>query len=101
MQVVYNANKLSKLVNEKKKLQNWLDYYQLKLSRNPSKRPSKKVLHSSFSFLSFSFQHAIFSYPLTMSCEQTGFLGLWGNRVDAIDFYTSEIERLLKEVSST
>ncbi|XP_021822928.1 CSC1-like protein At3g21620 isoform X1 [Prunus avium] len=71
-QVVYNANKLSKLVNEKKKLQNWLDYYQLKLSRNPSKRPSKK----------------------------TGFLGLWGNRVDAIDFYTSEIERLLKEISS-
>lgn len=59
MQVVYNANKLSKLVNEKKKLQNWLDYYQLKLSRNPSKRPSKKVMHYSFSLLSFSFHHAI------------------------------------------
>ncbi|KAM2204753.1 hypothetical protein COP2_024734 [Malus domestica] len=70
-QVVYNASKLSELVNEKKKIQNWLDYYQLKFSRNSSKRPSKR----------------------------TGFLGLWGKRVDAIDFYTSEIERLSKEIS--
>ncbi|TQE01513.1 hypothetical protein C1H46_012876 [Malus baccata] len=70
-QVVYNASKLSELVNEKKKFQNWLDYYQLKFSRNSSKRPSKK----------------------------TGFLGLWGKRVGAIDFYTSEIERPSKEVS--
>ncbi|XP_048435130.1 CSC1-like protein At3g21620 isoform X1 [Pyrus x bretschneideri] len=70
-QVVYNASKLSELVNEKKKIQNWLDYYQLKFSRNSSKRPSKK----------------------------TGFLGLWGKRVDAIDFYTSETERLSKEIS--
>lgn len=70
-QVVYNANKLSKLVNEKKKFQNWLDFYQLKYSRNQSKRPAAK----------------------------TGFLGLWGNRVDAMDFYTSEIERLSKEIS--
>ncbi|KAM0955813.1 hypothetical protein ACFX2I_024069 [Malus domestica] len=70
-QVVYNANKLSELVNEKKKIQNWLDYYQLKFSRNSSKRPSKR----------------------------TGFLGLWGKWVDAIDFYTSEIERLSKEIS--
>lgn len=30
---------------------------------------------------------------------QTGFLGLWGNKVDAIDYYTSEIEKLSKEVS--
>ncbi|RXH67995.1 hypothetical protein DVH24_028142 [Malus domestica] len=58
LKVVYNASKLSELVNEKKKIQNWLDYYQLKFSRNSSKRPSKK----------------------------TGFLGLWGKRVDAIDF---------------
>lgn len=34
-------------------------------------------------------------------CKQTGFLGLWGNRVDAIDFYTSEIERLSEEVRNT
>lgn len=45
LQVVYNANNLSKLVDEKKKFQNWLDYYQLKYSRNPSKRPKTKVWH--------------------------------------------------------
>ncbi|XP_024033050.1 CSC1-like protein At3g21620 isoform X1 [Morus notabilis] len=70
-QVVYNANKLSHLVNEKKKTQNWLDFYQLRFSRNESKR----------------------------SMVKTGFLGLFGNRMDAIDFYTSEIERLSKEIS--
>ncbi|CAL5391162.1 unnamed protein product [Camellia sinensis] len=70
-QVVYNANELSKLVEEKKNRQNWLDYYQLKYARNQSKRPSVK----------------------------TGFLGLWGKRADAIDFYTSEIERISKEIS--
>ncbi|KAG8642261.1 CSC1-like protein At3g21620 isoform X1 [Manihot esculenta] len=70
-QVVYNANKLSELVNKKKKMRNWLDFYQLKYSRNQSKKPSLK----------------------------TGFLGLWGTRVDAIDYYTSEIEKLSKEIS--
>ncbi|XP_041003078.1 CSC1-like protein At3g21620 isoform X2 [Juglans microcarpa x Juglans regia] len=71
-QVVYNANRLSNLVKEKKKLQNWLDYYQLKYSRNQSLRPSSK----------------------------TGFLGLCGERVDAIDFYTSKIENLSEEIAS-
>ncbi|XP_052302676.1 CSC1-like protein At3g21620 isoform X2 [Populus trichocarpa] len=69
--VVYNANELSNLVNKKKKMKNWLDYYQIKYSRNQSRKPSLK----------------------------TGFLGLWGNRVDAIDHYTSEIERLSREIS--
>ncbi|XP_008803557.2 calcium permeable stress-gated cation channel 1-like [Phoenix dactylifera] len=68
-QVVYNANKLAKLVKEKKQMQNWLDYYQLKYDRNPSKRPTAK----------------------------TGFLGLYGKKVDAIEFYTSEVERLSKK----
>lgn len=45
MQVVYNANKLAKLVKKKKKMQNWLDYYHLKLSRNQSNRPLMKVAH--------------------------------------------------------
>lgn len=44
MQVVINANKLAKLVTKKKKMQNWLDYYQVKYSRNDSKRPTMKVL---------------------------------------------------------
>ncbi|XP_060217087.1 CSC1-like protein At1g62320 [Lycium barbarum] len=69
--IVYNANKLTKLVNEKKKKQNWLDYYQLKYTRNQSKRPTSK----------------------------TGFLGLCGKTVDAIDFNTSEIEKLSKKIS--
>ncbi|KAK3021946.1 hypothetical protein RJ639_046145 [Escallonia herrerae] len=42
-QVVYNANKLAKLVKEKKSKQNWLEYYQLKYSRNQSTRPMMKI----------------------------------------------------------
>ncbi|KAG7983389.1 hypothetical protein I3843_04G104100 [Carya illinoinensis] len=71
-QVVYNANRLSNLVEEKKRLQNWLDYYQLKYSRNQSKRPSSR----------------------------TGFLGLCGDRVDSIDFYTSKIENFSEEIAT-
>ncbi|PIN22378.1 hypothetical protein CDL12_04917 [Handroanthus impetiginosus] len=70
-QVVINANKLAKLVKEKKSKQNWLDYYQLKYSRNQSRRPVTK----------------------------TGFLGLCGETVDAIDYKTAEIERLTKEIA--
>ncbi|KAK6133231.1 hypothetical protein DH2020_032992 [Rehmannia glutinosa] len=70
-QVVINANKLAKLVKEKKGKQNWLDYYQIKYSRNQSQRPVTK----------------------------TGFLGLWGETVDAIGYQTAEIERLSKEIA--
>ncbi|XP_022140558.1 calcium permeable stress-gated cation channel 1-like isoform X2 [Momordica charantia] len=70
-QIVYDANKLAKLVEEKKKMQNWLDFYQLKYSRNQSVRATVK----------------------------TGFLGLWGDRVDAINYYSSKIESLSKEIS--
>jgi len=35
------------------------------------------------------------------SVFQTGFLGLWGNKVDSIDHHESEIEKLSKEVSTT
>uniref|UniRef100_A0A804MX73 CSC1-like protein n=1 Tax=Zea mays TaxID=4577 RepID=A0A804MX73_MAIZE len=68
-QVVYNANKLAKLVKEKAKMHNWLDYYQLRFERNASKRPTTK----------------------------TGFLGCFGTKVDAIEYYTSEIERIESE----
>jgi hypothetical protein len=51
-QVVYNANELAKLVEDKKKMQNWLDYYQLKYTRNKEQRPRVKM----------------------------GFLGLWGKK---------------------
>ncbi|KAL9392834.1 hypothetical protein Peur_016754 [Populus x canadensis] len=68
--VVCNANKLASLVKKKKKKQNWLDYYQLKYSRDQSQRPQMK----------------------------TGFLGLWGGKVDAIDYHISEIEKLSEEI---
>lgn len=70
-QVVHNANKLSKLVEEKKKKQNWLDYYELKFSRKPDLRPMTK----------------------------TGFLGLSGQKVDAIEYYAAEVERLTREIA--
>lgn len=69
-QVVINANKLAKLIKEKKSKENWLDYYKLKYSRNQSQRPMIKI----------------------------GFRGLWGEKVDAIDHQTSEIQRLSKEI---
>uniref|UniRef100_A0A1S4AMW2 CSC1-like protein At4g02900 n=1 Tax=Nicotiana tabacum TaxID=4097 RepID=A0A1S4AMW2_TOBAC len=68
-QVVYNANKLAELVEKKKSFRNWLTYYQTKYERNPVKKPKIK----------------------------TGFWGLWGKSVDAIDYYMTEIEKLGKE----
>ncbi|KAH6803411.1 early-responsive to dehydration stress protein [Perilla frutescens var. frutescens] len=65
-QGVYNAKKFAKLVKKRSKLQNWLDYNQLKFERNPEKRPTSKK----------------------------GFLGLWGEKVDSIDFYKKQIKDL-------
>ncbi|XP_014495664.1 CSC1-like protein At4g02900 [Vigna radiata var. radiata] len=68
-QVVYNANKLAAIVAQKKALQNWYIYYQNKYERDPSTRPTTR----------------------------TGFMGLVGTKVDAIDHYTESIETLSKE----
>ncbi|CAN4098199.1 unnamed protein product [Withania somnifera] len=68
-QVVYNANKLSELAEKKKSLHNWLTYYQTKYERNPEKKTKVK----------------------------TGFWGLWGKSVDAINYYMNEIEKLTEE----
>ncbi|KAI3680499.1 hypothetical protein L6452_35270 [Arctium lappa] len=70
-QVVCNANKLAKLVKTKRKKQNWLDYYHIKYSKNPSKRPMMK----------------------------TGFHGLWGAKVDAIEHHEAEIEKLTNQIA--
>ncbi|CAB4306119.1 unnamed protein product [Prunus armeniaca] len=71
-QVVYNANKLAKLVQKRKKMQNWLVYYRNKVSRSKnSTRPLMK----------------------------TGFLGLWGTKVDAIEYYETEIEKLSNDIA--
>ncbi|KAB5533732.1 hypothetical protein DKX38_016818 [Salix brachista] len=80
-QVVCNANKLASLVKKKKSKKNWLDYYQLKYDRNPLQRPLKKVLLN-----------------IQSDISQTGFLGLWGEKVDVIDHHTSEIEKLSEEI---
>ncbi|ONK62771.1 uncharacterized protein A4U43_C07F7970 [Asparagus officinalis] len=68
-QIVYNANALTKLVEKRKGLQNWLVYYENKFTRNPTKRPTTK----------------------------TGLFGIFGKRVDAIDYYNAEIEKLRNE----
>uniref|UniRef100_A0A1J3JFR4 Protein OSCA1 n=1 Tax=Noccaea caerulescens TaxID=107243 RepID=A0A1J3JFR4_NOCCA len=71
-QVVCNANKLTDLVNKKKKLQNWLDYYQLKYSRNNTQiRPMVKL----------------------------GCLGLCGQKVDAMEHYIAEVDKISKEIA--
>ncbi|XP_071726662.1 CSC1-like protein At4g02900 [Rutidosis leptorrhynchoides] len=67
--VVYNANKLAKMVDKKKDYRNRLIYYTNKFERKPNKRPTTK----------------------------TGFWGLWGKKIDAIDYYTEEIEKLSKQ----
>ncbi|KAG0498648.1 hypothetical protein HPP92_003339 [Vanilla planifolia] len=71
-QAVYNANGFAKLVRQKERLQNWLDYYQLKFERNPAKKPTGK----------------------------TGFLGLCGQTTDLIDYYSQRIGILNKRIDS-
>ncbi|KAK2995044.1 hypothetical protein RJ640_024487 [Escallonia rubra] len=70
-QAVYNANKFAKLVRKRERLQNWLDYNQLKFERHPEKRPNSKK----------------------------GFLGLWGESVDSIDYYKQQIKELDKRLT--
>ncbi|KAI6706781.1 hypothetical protein NL676_009743 [Syzygium grande] len=70
-QAVYDANKYAVLVRRRDRLQNWLDYYQLKFERHPEKRPTSKI----------------------------GFCGLWGRRVDSIDYYKEQIKILEKRMA--
>ncbi|XP_062146285.1 CSC1-like protein At1g32090 [Alnus glutinosa] len=71
-QAVYNANKYAKLVRQRERFQNWLDYNQLKFERHPEKRPTRK----------------------------TGFLGLCGERIDSIEYYKQQIKQLDKILTS-
>ncbi|GAB4834805.1 hypothetical protein Ancab_033073 [Ancistrocladus abbreviatus] len=70
-QAVYNGNKFAKLVRKRNRLQNWLDYNQLKFKRHPDKKPTRKK----------------------------GFLGLWGERVDSIDFYEQQLKELDRKMT--
>ncbi|KAL2551154.1 CSC1-like protein [Forsythia ovata] len=65
-QAVYNANEFARLIRKRDRLQNWLDYNQLKFERHPEKRPTSKK----------------------------GFLGLCGKSVDFIDLYKEQIKEL-------
>ncbi|XP_051216477.1 CSC1-like protein At4g02900 [Lolium perenne] len=68
-QVVYNANTLASLVEKKTGLQNWLVYYENQHAKNPEKNPTIK----------------------------TGLWGLWGEKVDAVEYYRTTIEELCKQ----
>ncbi|KAL3635792.1 hypothetical protein CASFOL_020339 [Castilleja foliolosa] len=70
-QAVYNANKFARLVRKRNRLQNWLDYNQLKFERHPDKRPTTK----------------------------RGFLGLWGEKMDSIDFYREQIKNFDRKMT--
>ncbi|KAF9689594.1 hypothetical protein SADUNF_Sadunf01G0108600 [Salix dunnii] len=70
-QAVYDANKFAKLVRKRDRLQNWLDYNQLKFERHPDKRPTRNK----------------------------GFLGLWGERVDSIEYYKQQMKHLEKNMA--
>ncbi|CAL8155585.1 unnamed protein product [Prunus armeniaca] len=67
-QAVYNANKFAKLARKRDRLQNWLDYNLLKFERHPDKKPTTKK----------------------------GFLGLWGESVDSIEYYKQQIKQFDK-----
>ncbi|PIA58791.1 hypothetical protein AQUCO_00500611v1 [Aquilegia coerulea] len=71
-QAVYNANKFARLIRQRERLHNWLDYNQLKFERHPDKRPTTK----------------------------TGFLGLCGTKVDSIEFYKQKMQELDKRIES-
>lgn len=70
-QAVYNAKKFARLVRQRNRLQNWLDYNQLKFERHPDKRPTRK----------------------------RGCLGLWGKRVDSIDYYKEQVKYFDKKLT--
>lgn len=46
LQVVYNANRLAKLVKKVNRWRNWLTYYETQFERDPEKRPRVKVFSS-------------------------------------------------------
>ncbi|KAL3626062.1 hypothetical protein CASFOL_029611 [Castilleja foliolosa] len=67
--VVYNANRLSRIVTKKKRLRSLLTYYETQFERNTTKRPRMK----------------------------RGCLGIFGKPVDAINHYKAQLERIIKE----
>lgn len=144
-QAVYDANKYAVLVRRRDRLQNWLDYYQLKFERHPEKRPTSKVslfisqclftwflghmplrlrtdtldlgqnatrkhAPSAMLLCNYAWHGSWFKIseqlvqelnPMIFffeSYSQIGFCGLWGRRVDSIDYYKEQIKILEKGV---
>ncbi|KAE9613258.1 putative calcium-dependent channel, 7TM region phosphate [Lupinus albus] len=67
-QAVYDANKFTRLMRKRDRLQNGLDYYQVESEKHPNKKPTIK----------------------------TGFCNLWGRKVDAVECYRHMIAELDK-----
>ncbi|KAK9079953.1 hypothetical protein SSX86_001628 [Deinandra increscens subsp. villosa] len=63
---------MQRAVRKRQKMQNYLDYNQLKFERHPNKRPTRK----------------------------TGFLGLWGQKVDSIEYYQQRIKELDEKLTT-
>ncbi|KAK6158434.1 hypothetical protein DH2020_005748 [Rehmannia glutinosa] len=74
-QALYNANKFAKLVRKRNRLQNWLDYNQLKFERHPDKRPTRK--------LTMERQQILKDPKSVMSAAFVSFNSRWGAAVCA------------------
>ncbi|CAM6120738.1 unnamed protein product [Calypogeia fissa] len=68
-EAVYNTNRLATILKKIEAAENWLQYCEIKYEKNPTKRPTMK----------------------------TGFWGLWGETVDAMDYYTEKITILKQQ----
>lgn len=66
MQAVYNANKFASLVRKRDRLQNWLDYNQLKFERKPEKRPTTKVVYTYTDLHDYFYVFVCDFYQLTL-----------------------------------
>jgi hypothetical protein len=100
-------------VKQRERLQNWLDYYELKFERHPERRPTGRVTFPTlilFYFICwhtkfFNHTYSVVSFPRNGSacCSfpafQTGCLGFCGREVDQIDYYRARISELEKRVS--
>lgn len=81
-QPVYDANKFAKLVKERNRVQNWLDYNQLKFERHPDKkRPTRKVcLGKWYEFITSRSKHHLIAHNVYLYAERLPRPLGWKNR---------------------
>ncbi|GJW96207.1 CSC1-like protein [Tanacetum coccineum] len=112
-QVVYNANKYARVVRKRQKRQNRLDYNRLKFETHPEKRPTRKIsrfqtslgTHLGVAMERVGKGHWNTSVRLRTSDTKThspriGFLGLWGEKVDSIEYYQKQIKELDEKLTT-